>query len=297
MRVVKNPLKTAILAAFGAALLGGCSWVDDMLDKDMPAQEGSLTPEPQVTLVQTADSTWIEPVPASPPVVHTIPSNVDAESAAKRLNNLEKEVAAIRNDISAMMPALTRLAESQSQIQAMLAAPAAQPQAGPALAPEEPPAAPPPMAEIPPLPLSVPLPEEELVPPVSSAAAAAPQPLVQPVSAPAGASSAQIRDIRFGEHPGRTRIVFDMSDNVSYRYNLHTDGKTLWLDMPGAAWTGAAESAMAQSPLVSSWQMEEGAGGTRVTIRMKQPARVLTAEALPRAGGQEPRIVIDLAPL
>ena len=118
-----------------------------------------------------------------------------------------------------------------------------------------------------------------------------------PVAASAPAGS-QISEVRVGEHTGKTRVVFDASEEVAFSYNVANENKTLVLDFPGSGWSAPGQMTIADSPLVSSWQAApRPQGGTRVTVQLARPARVLWAQALPAAPGAEPRVVVDLAAL
>ena len=50
---------------------------------------------------------------------------------------------------------------------------------------------------------------------------------------------AEISDLRVGAHSDKTRIVLDVSYPTDLSYKVSSDGKTLQLDLPYAAWNNA----------------------------------------------------------
>lgn len=266
-RIFKGP----VLALAVSSLLSGCGWIDEWRD----ARE-IKPPQPQMKVTQTGDATWMTPS-GQKPVERLVPAeDPGTQDAIKRLDELEKEMAAVRNDISMMLPALTRLAESQADIQAMIAN-AAQPAAG----------------------------EEAFLPPGEMAPAVEKPlpviPLAEPVvplaeTPPAPAAEAGIKQIRFGTHPDKTRVVLDATGDATFSYDLDNEENILMLDIAGMEWNGAKDTLVPDSPLLASWSAEpDGKGGTRVAILLKQAAKVVMAQALPAAPGKDARIVIDLA--
>jgi len=120
MSIKSLPFRKLAMMTACIGLLGGCSWLEEWPPlEEKPAQ---ITPEPQMKLVQTPDSTYLQPAPA--PAVQSvstlIPSNEANENAIKRLENLEAQVGSLRQDMAMVVPAVTRLAESQEAMQKMM---------------------------------------------------------------------------------------------------------------------------------------------------------------------------------
>ncbi len=283
----KNALKTVFSVGFCLAALTGCDWV-----KDWPpgGKAAVRQPQPQVKLMQTADSTWIAPEPTAPPQEHLVPADPEAQNGLKRLEKLEGQIETLRNDMGALVPAMTKLTQMQAALQQEVvaqrqeAAPvSSQPvQVAPAVI--QPEAGNEKDAAKPALP-------QALVP---SAATATP---VGPVSLQA--PSAVVRQVRVGEHPDKTRIVLDASDNVAFSYDLDNDSHSLIIKMPAAGWTAPVQAGVANSPLIQSWKaVPDGKGGAIMTISLRRAVKVLSAETLSAAeNDNQPRIVVDLASL
>ncbi len=280
--LVGRALKMVLMAGVCASLLGGCSWL-----RDWPPGGGSSSdeaaPQPQVKLVQTADSTWLEPAPppATQRVEHLVPPlPTEDRGTAERLEKLETDVADLRQNMSMIMPALTRLASSQNDIQAALARGAPAPTIAPAMMP--PPAtysntAPPGGAPVS-LMSSRPAPQ---------AATAAPSGMI---------SGAAVRQVRFGLYPDKTRIVFDVSSNAAFSYDLDNNERLLVVNLPGIGWDTATQQQAPGAAVGAAYTATaDGKGGTNVALQLRQSARVLSAQVLPPAEGKPSRVMLDIA--
>ncbi len=214
-----------------------------------PLQEG--VPEPLVTDVTQTKTTVVETASA-----------VEAD----RIAQLEKEVAALRADYNAMMPAFNGLITTNERIKTLLdqleqkagVAPAAQPaEAAPAKKASEP------TASVTPAPSS---------------------------------GATVVSGMRIGEHGDKTRLVLDVTGATEYKTDINAAEKKLLITLPGAGWAGKESVSGLKSPLVSGWTAAAGAaGGVVVTVSLKSEARVVSHERLKAEGSSPARIVLDIA--
>jgi hypothetical protein len=325
--------------------------------------------------MQTADSTWIQPLPDAEPVPVNPPKGLSYdEQTAERIAKLEAEIASLRGNIGAMMPAITKMSppatSSTPETGANVPVPASKPVPPWQIQPKQPvqtpnqaqniapqagfggpiplppqnqaqlyPLQPPYQQQVQPAqmqsaPGTIPLlPMQAAQPGLPPAAYAPPQqmmqqqyqppvpyqqppmqmgqpPLVpqqQPVAytPPPPAPPPQpalppvtVSQLRFGEHPDKTRLVFDVSDNVAFSYKVDAATRTLLLDMPGTTWTGVPKMDVEDSPVVAAYNAApDGQGGTRVTVQLKQSAQATWAQFLPPTAASGPRIIVDLTPM
>jgi hypothetical protein len=113
--------------------------------------------------------------------------------------------------------------------------------------------------------------------------------------APAGHGPA-ISDIRFGEHGGTTRIVFDISALAKFTADLDNDEHVLLITLPNVAWNAKTESTLKASPLIAAYKVTpDGKGGVSLALTLKKNARIASRQSLPAKDGQKPRLVIDIA--
>jgi N-acetylmuramoyl-L-alanine amidase len=118
------------------------------------------------------------------------------------------------------------------------------------------------------------------------------------VPQPEAASGSMINQVRFGEHPDKTRMVLDLSDKVAFSYNISPDGTIVALDMGGASWGAGQSAASSGSPLIASYVAQpDGKGGTQMNIQLRRPGKVVFAQYIPPSAEHSPRIVVDIAPL
>lgn len=364
-------IRHALLTGICAGLMTGCSWLEDWPPKESEMAVKTAPKPPESKIMQTSDGTWLEQDRQAKPVEAKGLALDDA--SADRIAQLEKSLADLRSDLNTMMPALTKMAEAQTDLQKALGM--VEPAAGGMMPPPVAPApspydvqtgapvpaaySPPPAAAAAPQPGSVAWYEEQerlkrmaaVQPPAQQAyqppvpvaaaqpqqAAAAPapspypqqgyqQPQAQPYQPPvqqqmaaapmpqaapqqpapaaytpppaAGGGSLFVSNVRFGEHPDKTRMVLDASSKVDFTYDLDNSEKILMIALPGASWQGAQQMAVDGSPLVSSYNVvPDPQGGSQVVMQLKQPVKVLWAQALPPGGPQGDRVVFDLAPL
>ena len=282
-------LKKALQAGACVVVLTGCSWLEEWDGRQAKAPQ----PQPQAKLMQTADATWIKPEENQKPVEKLVPAPDETMLETRtRLNDMEKQLADMQNDMKMIMPALTRLAAlpvnsgDMSQVQPSAGSDAA------AVVDDG--------ADL----MPVPLVQQPVKQPVTMAAAsAAPVPAREsaPPAAsmqPASYSSGVVaQDIRFGSHPDKTRVVIDVSGEIGFTYDIDNTENILLIDLAGTQWGGAAQAPVGDSPLVTSYEaVPNGKGGTQMAVQLRQPAKVLWAQTLPAVGGKGPRLVIDIAP-
>lgn len=285
-------MKTSSLLLFvlSVFVLSSCSWLEEW-----PPREREFTkraPEPQPRVMQTADATWLAPDQSGAlPVTHGAPER--DEAAMDRLERLERDVADLRSEMGMMLPALTRLAQAQTDLQSILQRyEGGQGVVGAAQgAPTEM------RAHVTPAPYypSAPQPapqqsQSNSLAPSSSYAAYPPQNT-------GAAQGLYVRQVRFGEHGDKTRMVLDASGAVKFRYDLDNSEQILVLDLPGTSWQGATQNMLKNAPLVASYSVSsDGQGGSRMAIQLRAPVKVLLAEHMAPAAGKGHRIVLDIAP-
>jgi hypothetical protein len=321
-----NKINLVLLSGVCVLTLSSCSWLSDW-PPNGSSRAAAPAPAPQTKVMQTADSTWIAPQEGQAPVEHMVPKqsggNVDMQ---KKMDALEQQMAQMRTDMSMMMPALTRLAEVQGDLQALLSS-QIQPAAGDASGAvenmyEQQQRRPQPVATSQPTSMVAPQSSEtamlrqqkeaELRAQLAARSGASTQPT--PVSAPSTAaapvgvtpqqrntipvtpsSGAQITSIRFGEHPDKTRIVLDVSEEVAFDYDVDNGEQIVILELDGD-WSGIAQRNVSDSAMVSAYSASpDGQGGTRMALQLKQPGQISWAQYIPPSAGKGHRVVIDVA--
>lgn len=321
-------LKFISMATAAFLSLSGCEWVSQDVSGSRYTQwqdTQNILPPPQTRIMQTADSTWLEP-DRTPKAVPNKAELAELDQANKRIAMLEGEIEALRNDMAMMMPALTRLAGLESGHTATVtpvmaaAVPGVagnlnniQPAAGGITAAGE-------AQRIhqgysPAQVAGTYEPESEadqdsaLVTPPATLQQMAPPPIVPqqspPVAAPVSYTPptldvTAIKNVRFGSHTnGKSRLVLDVTGARTFTYEIDNAEKILVLEVPGTVWNaGPVTRNIQDNPLVVSMaSTPDGQGGTRLVFQLRESAQILWSQAIPPAGSQGHRIVLDLASL
>jgi len=106
-------------------------------------------------------------------------------------------------------------------------------------------------------------------------------------------SSGTVKGIRFGDYPEKTRMVLDLSENAPFKADMQNG--QLVLDLPQTGWSGELHKVL-NNPLIKSYTASPVKnGGTRLSLELKKPVRVLGSSALPPNSQYGHRIYLDLA--
>lgn len=126
---------------------------------------------------------------------------------------------------------------------------------------------------------------------------ASPTPYKAPVDvAPAAGGARAVSDLRVGVHPGKTRIVLDVSAPVEPRHDLDNAEKLFILDLPGTIWKPEMQKTLPASSLLASYtaQPSSDGKGTTVAFQLRNAVKILSSIQLKPAEGKGHRVVIDL---
>ncbi len=252
------------------------------------------------------------------------------DNEIRRMERLENAVQELRNDFDTMAPSIVRLVAIEKDIQNLIAqlevltgggaapvtpieealldepmpdqpasvpAPPSPSQLSEEVATIENTGIPPPpapaqehggvIASGPPTP-ATPAPDPKATPPPTIASAqAAPAPL------PSGPS---VTAVRVGAHPGKMRIVLDVSDKTAFTADLDSEEKILLVELPNAHWRAVPENTFGANPILTSYRTEAMSnGGTRLIFSLKAASALLYSGAMGGEAGNGNRIVIDIS--
>jgi N-acetylmuramoyl-L-alanine amidase len=131
-------------------------------------------------------------------------------------------------------------------------------------------------------------------------AAAPPSPQAAPPAEPAESARpglmARVTAVRVGQHPGMTRIVFDVSDNVDYRIFFLADPYRVVIDLPELSWEAPPPRGDGVG-LIKAYRYGMFAAGTwRVVLDTAGPVKVANMQLIEPREGYRYRLVLDLAP-
>lgn len=217
-----------------------------------------------------------------------------------RLIRVERDVASLKDDFKKLLPPLSNLIVADKNLDRTIDDIAAknmiEPASGPAaMAPADIPKAtggPMRMAGIQPVAQPV---TRSAAPPPPSAPVVTPAAAKAAPSAPSGGAS--VSNMRFGEHPGRTRLVLDLSGPSPYKTELDNTEKLLLVQIPKASWSAKTQEKLSKHPLIAGYTAQPSSdGGTTLAIELAKPVKLVSESSLPpNATYQNHRIFIDLA--
>jgi len=101
--------------------------------------------------------------------------------------------------------------------------------------------------------------------------------------------------LRTGDHPGKTRLVLDLTQATHFSADLDPAENLLVIEMPEITWAAAPEKSFGAHPLLKSYTAEATKTGTRLVIELKGPAKLAMKSAFKPSEGHGHRIVLDIA--
>ena len=106
-----------------------------------------------------------------------------------------------------------------------------------------------------------------------------------------------VTGMRIGQHPEKTRIVFDLSESVAFQMILLPDPYRVVIDLPELDWRLPDEAFSGKSGGVQGLRYGLFQPGvSRVVMDVAQPVQIQQAFLLPPGEAPHHRLVIDLAP-
>jgi hypothetical protein len=112
---------------------------------------------------------------------------------------------------------------------------------------------------------------------------------------PVTGGALQVSGIRVGEHPGKTRLVLDVTGPSKFTADVDTAENLMVVELPGAGWGAATNKSFGNSPLLKGYSVQPSGDGSRLVLELKKPAKLTMKSALPPNEQYGHRIVFDLA--
>jgi hypothetical protein len=213
---------------------------------------------------------------------------------------LEAEVAALRAEMDALLPALERAARGNAALAQALADIRARPDPAPVAPPAPTTIAPAPPAAAPPRA------QTEITPKAQAPKAQAPkaqatkaQPKAQPSKAQTPkAQGTTVTALRLGAHPGRTRLVLDLDGPMAATHSFDAGERLLLITLPGAkAWAAPEAQRWPKNPHLAGYTTtpDPTSGGVLLAVEVRPGAEPGAHEALRPADGRGHRLAFDFA--
>lgn len=105
----------------------------------------------------------------------------------------------------------------------------------------------------------------------------------------------EVKNVRFGHYPDKTRLVIDLDQDTEFRSFVLPNPYRMVIDLPAFAWkaTTIHEQSAAGISAVRHGNLKPGI--SRIVFDLNRPAAIQKAFTLPAGSGKPPRLVIDFA--
>lgn len=112
------------------------------------------------------------------------------------------------------------------------------------------------------------------------------------------AAGTSVQHVRFGAHPGKVRMVFDLNAPSGVQYDLDNKQNLLIVRLPGAKWNTKPEEAFNNGKVLRGYAAKTTEeGDALVVVKLKGPSKVLTSQKLGKNEQGYYRVFLDIAPL
>lgn len=117
------------------------------------------------------------------------------------------------------------------------------------------------------------------------------------IDASAGAN-VSVKRVRAALHPGKTRLVFDLTGPADFKYELDNANNLLLIRLSADGWEAETERIFAQSKIFRAYAAKSAKnGGTIVALKLQKPGKVLFSQKLGKSEQGYHRVFFDVAPL
>ncbi len=118
-------------------------------------------------------------------------------------------------------------------------------------------------------------------------------------AAPALGTSADVLDLRVGQHEGNTRIVLDLDQRTGHKVSVSEDGRSLVITLPKAVWKAGDFRRKHAKGLVSGYQYGRDSDGvTQLILTTHEPVSLARQFKMNRGAAKKSirqRLVFDLS--
>ncbi|MEL0114605.1 MAG: AMIN domain-containing protein, partial [Rickettsiales bacterium] len=116
--------------------------------------------------------------------------------------------------------------------------------------------------------------------------------------ASAFAATPEVTKVRIGVHPGKTRLVLEMTEAVSYRVFLLGNPYRVVIDLPDVSWRAPLQPLKSPEGVIANYRFGLfRPGNSRVVIDVTRPVAISRHALLDSAKGKGSRFFIDIKPI
>lgn len=112
---------------------------------------------------------------------------------------------------------------------------------------------------------------------------------------PQYAYALDVTDIRFGQHPEKTRLVMELSEQRDFRTFVLSDPYRMVIDLPAFNWKAGSINNLERAGISAIRHGNLKPGISRIVFDLNRPVSIHNAFILPGNAGNPNRLVIDFA--
>lgn len=105
----------------------------------------------------------------------------------------------------------------------------------------------------------------------------------------------EVTNVRFGTHPDKTRMVFDMENEAEYTHHFDKNKKRLTITLPKTTWSVERNKTFQNHDLLQSYTVNSSSNTTIMTLDFKAPSKLILAEKHSPNNVWGNRIVFDMS--
>jgi hypothetical protein len=104
-----------------------------------------------------------------------------------------------------------------------------------------------------------------------------------------------VSDIRMGQHPGKTRVVLDLSSPMDFSINYDPTSNSVFVDMPFADWSAAERWQRQGKPiLLHNYRVERDGNEVKLILGVEDDIKIVAYGLLKPYAGKKDRLYIDI---
>lgn len=105
---------------------------------------------------------------------------------------------------------------------------------------------------------------------------------------------ASVKSVRIGQHPGKTRIVFDLDSDVQFTTKFVDNNKTLVVSFPSTAWKAEPKTKVSGQSLISGYSASSHASSADVEVGLNAQGKLAYQKMMKPSGNYGHRLVLDV---
>ena len=105
---------------------------------------------------------------------------------------------------------------------------------------------------------------------------------------------AVVQSVRIGQHPGKVRIVMDLSAQTPYELSHDPKSNSIFVELPYATWSARQSWKGVNSKILNNYKVEKTGSGSRLMLGVEDGVDIGASGLLKANGDKKDRLYIDI---